>query len=620
MLTREERRRPEPGSLQRNQRAADTPVRSVGYDDAKNENEARRHTWSLSTLPIHAPQRPEPRASGAPLPATVAADMGRAFDADFSRVRFREASLPRGVVASNRGDEIAFGRGMPLPGVELAAPSLAHELAHVMQRRNGAVESAGSAAEHEARSAATEVMKGGRPRITVGAPASRTLHSKLSDQLDAAAAAGKGKIFDLLRANPSLGDADARASLKKIFAAGTDDLWLAETLLDNGPEALWTPTLVTERVRRATTNKWAAEPGDIAADLADPYGTKSPPRVRAFFFPGKTARRALIIGGVHGTEQQGAKTVEELRTVLRARSLAGNPPHFTTILIPTLIEQTHKGGTSAGARHVPGGMGRTAKGTLEKSRSIEPNRNFPLPGEDLAAAKARGASGATDPELVFRDASGAVRPAQDTAKTATANAQTGTSIRMIAETRILISLIERFQPERLASIHAHSLKTVVGDAPGIFVDPRGIDPATKAVTNQGQVDEDDRLAAAMAREGTKRWSKGGVTVPGLKGGQADPFVGNAPGKSGASVRYSSTSTPEGNSLGTWAPVPTVAGKAGATASRPGITTVTVEIPQWSSPAQTAAQREIIELHRDLLLEIFLGDPSAVTPAAGSKTP
>jgi hypothetical protein len=59
---------------------------------------------------------------------------------------------------------------------------------------------------------------------------------------------------------------------------------------------------------------------------------------------------------------------------------------------------------------------------------------------------------------------------------------------MLPETRFLLQLIERFQPERLAAIHAHSRMSLChpckdtkeracgGEGPGIFVDPRGIDP------------------------------------------------------------------------------------------------------------------------------------------------
>lgn len=554
--------------------------------------------------------------------------MERAFGADFSGVRFRQTSLPPRVVASTRGEEVAFRPGTPPVESPLMSPLVAHELAHVVQSRNGTRTGARAEAEREASRAALDVARGNAPRLESPAPA-EALHSELSDQLNADWAANhdKGRIFDILRRDTARGDSDARAALRSMFAPGSDDIWLAETLLDNGPETLWPTPLIDARVARARgPNPWAAEAGDIGAALPDPYGVTPGPTVRAFFFPGQTARRALIIGGIHGTEQQGADTVDLLRAALRTRSLAGNPPYFTTILVPTLFEQTHRGGRHAGLRHVPGGIGRTSGGTLQRSRHIEPNRNYPLPGEDLAAARARGAGSATAPELVFRDAAGTVRPAQDTPDVTDPSGrivrrgQTGTSIRMLAETRILIGLIERFQPERLATVHAHSLKTTIGDAPGIFVDPRGIDPATGRVTNQAQVDEDDRLATAMVREGTRRWSTRTGGVPGTSAQTGNPFVGNAPGTAGASVRYSSTATPEGNSLGTWAPVPTVAGTAGARVSRPGITTITVEIPQWTAGSQTRAQQEIQELHRDLLIEIFLGNPTTATPASTPTRP
>lgn len=396
-----------------------------------------------------------------------------------------------------------------------------------------------------------------------------------------------------------------------MFADGTDDRWLAETLLDNGPEPLWPAALMQGRADRASQHHWAPEAGDIEAMLPDPYGMANPPPVRAYFFPGRTGRRALVIGGIHGTEQQGSDVVEMLRQLLHTRSAAGNPPYFTTILVPTLFASTHRGGARAGERYVSGGMGYDTSGKLERSRQVEPNRNYPLPGEDLADARARGAGSPTDPELVFRDTAGRVRAPRDRSVPQPGGRSRTygyTSTRMLPETRILIALIERFQPERLATVHAHSLQSTIGDAPGIFVDPRGIDPTTGAVANQAQVDEDDRLATAMVTEGTRRW-RAPANV--RKGGGAhrqrapsDPFVGNAAGTAAGSVRYTSTAHSEGNSLGTWAPVPT--------RSRPGMATVTVEVPQWQGAANQPALAQIEELHRDLLCEIFLGDPAAVT--------
>ncbi len=46
------------------------------------------------------------------------------------------------------------------------------------------------------------------------------------------------------------------------------------------------------------------------------------------------------------------------------------------------------------------------------------------------------------------------------------------SEQMLAENRMLVHLIERFQPERLVSVHQHHLGSRRGDSPGVFVDPR----------------------------------------------------------------------------------------------------------------------------------------------------
>src|SRR5205814_4508895 len=127
--------------------------------------------------------------------------------------------------------------------------------------------------EAEARDSAMHLVAGRPTRITRSAVSELSLNSTLSDDLETVwkATHEKARIFDRLREPSALGDADARACLRRLFPAGSDDLWLSETLLDNGPEPLWPPALIKDRVARAAAGKWAAEPGDINADLADPY-------------------------------------------------------------------------------------------------------------------------------------------------------------------------------------------------------------------------------------------------------------------------------------------------------------------------------------------------------------
>ncbi|MEW5958058.1 MAG: hypothetical protein AB1801_10065 [Chloroflexota bacterium] len=60
---------------------------------------------------------------------------------------------------------------------------------------------------------------------------------------------GKGVVFDLLRAanGAEAGNANLTASLNRVFAAGSDDIWLAQNLQAHGPEANWPIHLQVER-------------------------------------------------------------------------------------------------------------------------------------------------------------------------------------------------------------------------------------------------------------------------------------------------------------------------------------------------------------------------------------
>jgi hypothetical protein len=420
----------------------------------------------------------------------------------------------------------------------------------------------------------------------------------------------KQEIFKILRQQKSFPlDASVKTELQTIFAAGPDELWLAQRLAQHGPEPLWPWTEIKDRVAHAP--KFGPDPGNYKAILQDPNpgGTLTGSLAKckdqlstselpdAFFFPGRSDRRALIISGVHGDEKRGVDVVRSLQKLLETSSAAGNKPFFSTIIVPVVIPRTQSG---AGKRNVPGGLGIDIAGAL-KCRPVEPNRNFPSPGEDLAAARARGRSGPGVPELMIRPSSGSLRRPQDTTSDP---AFTVTSIRMLPETRILISLIERFQPERLASVHDHSLKQVChscvagavtkcgGEGPGIFVDPRGIDPTSGRIitTHAAQFRADDELGKKMAEGALTRL----CSISPLNAA-FPPFAGNQ-AIYPLTVRYFSKQRVEGNSLGDWAPV-----SAGL---RPGIATLTIEIPKYDR-AQAREERLVKDLHRDLLQQIFL---------------
>ena len=366
--------------------------------------------------------------------------------------------------------------------------------------------------------------------------------------------------------------------------------------------------------------EWGKKAND--ADL--PYPAEAgaadtlPPPVHAFYFPGVSERRALIIGGVHGSEPQGVAVVESLCAELTKRSAAGKPPYFTVILVPKLIARTHQSTFPKvkDRRYVPRAPGDTAA-EVDKT-GIEPNRTFPMPGEDYADARKRAAAG--DSELKF-DPPGKAGPRKPTGKHATDT--------ILPENRVLIQLIERFKPERIASVHAHFLDPGVkaepavepqpakdgkpavkgkaevkgreagtgrpGNDPGVFVDPR---KGTAA-----EIAEDDRLATDMLHHAQKH------SPAALQGGEKDPFMGNVGGKKRfkETVHYDPAAAgTEGTSLGDWAPV--------KTPTRGAITTITVEIPQYDGSRHPAADVAAVqEAHRDALLEIFLGPPPSASP-------
>lgn len=422
---------------------------------------------------------------------------------------------------------------------------------------------------------------------------SKTLAEKLRDEFRANK--DKQKILKMLREQtaPFTLDTALRTELKTIFASNADELWLAETLAEFGPEPLWPLDRLKDRAKHATN--FVTDPGNYKAKLRDSKKPKFSSKCKdqlndaelpeAFFFPGRSERRALIISGVHGDEKRGVDVVKKLHSLLAA---SGKKPFFTTILVPVVIPRTQAG---AGSRNVPGGVGRDKQGD-PKCRKIEPNRNFPLPGHSLADALKNGEGGRDEPELKIQTAFG-LRAPQDNGENPSFFV---TSIRMLPETRILIDLIERFQPERLATVHDHSIQrtchpctggTVTkcgGEGPGLFMDPRGINPANKT-----QLDQDDLLAKTMVEEAFKRIPCD-VALTALAGNQAFfPMT----------VRYFSLAKVEGNSLGDWAPVPT--------SGRPGIATMTIEVPKYK-PAQASAEKVVKDVYPVLLQEIFLELP------------
>jgi hypothetical protein len=97
------------------------------------------------------------------------------------------------------------------------------------------------------------------------------------------------------------------------------------------------------------------------------------------------------------------------------------------------------------------------------------------------------------------------------------------------------------------------------------------------------------------RRGHRRWSR------------RDPLLGNladatrrVPATPTPTVHYISTKHPCGTSFGGWAPAAEHSG------SRPGLTTITIELPRYRDAAK--ALGDIVQLHAATLAAAFLGLP------------
>jgi hypothetical protein len=356
-------------------------------------------------------------------------------------------------------------------------------------------------------------------------------------------AGGKAKVFAILRQWGSQGpiteEPTLEACLDRLFGPNgdkaSDDRRLAGQIIKNGSEPHWPKEAFQERATRAHDHKWAAESGGIEGSFD---AGKGKIRVEAYFFAGTSDRKAMIIGGVHGTEPGGVEVVNDLLADLRQPDAP--TPFFSVIVVPEIF---------------PENLVNKSRTTTDDSE--DPNRNFPKVGTGLEKSKGKG--------KVPLDSQGReIEPGNV----------------------ILIDLIERFQPERIASVHGHSVpkgKPTPGmDMPGIFDDPRA---------GKDEKAADDALGLKMAKAANKK----GVRVPGNwldTKNETSEYPPGAPKMS------------KGVSLGDYGPT--------ATDARPAMTVITIEtfgndVSSEKSDEGKARKKELESL-ASVLQDIFLGPP------------
>jgi hypothetical protein len=337
--------------------------------------------------------------------------------------------------------------------------------------------------------------------------------SQISDECARAMSqGGKGRVFDVLRQRGPIrpADPDLDAWIAKTFADPsnpgnvTDDRWLAEKMATLGAEPRWPLADLQERQRRATQAGREWAAEPGGIEADFPATAGGPGVLRAIYFPGAGPRRAMIISGVHGEELAGVEVVETLLPKLRTIART-----FSIMVVPRVFAKNCRAGRRTTSH-----------------RSLDRNRQMP------AVGSLPGSASAAEPE-----------------------------------NRALLELIQRFQPERLLSVHGVVRSDKIA---GISSDPR---PGSEAA--------DKRLALDMA----KAAAAAGGTVPGNKLGTKDE-----------NAYYPTQKRPHdpGTTLGQWG--------SHAAGPRPAINVITME-PM--AKGGTKSGSGFTEKERDALVKAVL---------------
>ncbi|MEI9809909.1 MAG: hypothetical protein WDO16_19705 [Bacteroidota bacterium] len=149
-------------------------------------------------------------------------------------------------------------------------------------------------------------------------------------------------------------------------------------------------------------------------------------KISAYYIPGTSDLKALVIAGVHGSELSAVEVAYRLLNQL----LQGEQPYYSVIIVPSLFPDN-----AIKAMDRPGQIGGVGNiGRYTYPEAVDPNRQMPSPGKAFDENKGLDHAG-----------------------------------RIIEqENQLLLQLIQDFKPQRIANIHA------IRDMSygGVYADPR----------------------------------------------------------------------------------------------------------------------------------------------------
>ncbi|MDP4263363.1 MAG: M14 family zinc carboxypeptidase [Bacteroidota bacterium] len=288
-------------------------------------------------------------------------------------------------------------------------------------------------------------------------------------------------------------------------------------------------------------------------------------KIGAFYFPGTSKQRALVIAGVHGSELSSVEVAWQLIRQL----MQDDPPYYSVIIIPSLFPDN-----SIKAMNDPALIGGVANiGRYTFPFSVDPNRQMPSPGE------AYDENNGTDHLGRFIE----------------------------KENQLLLQLIQSFRPQRIVNLHAIRNK----DYGGVYADPR-TDQNGIALGFSSDSSLAIRIAACIHQHG------GNVEGNNLdREPTALYYKDPIPAPAGFLQKRNMTGSAlnanrgSGVSLGTWGAT-AVGNKKDPSKNRDAMRIITIEYPGYKRPGDYTAvsqqlfQQRQVELFASAIRTIFLG--------------
>lgn len=293
------------------------------------------------------------------------------------------------------------------------------------------------------------------------------------------------------------------------------------------------------------------------------YSKQSRP-IEAYFFPGISNKKAMVVGGMHGSE---LPSIEIAKNIIKELS-KGGMPYYNVVVIPCLFPDNAIVAARAGVKRLEDNKGR-----YSHDEAVDPNRQMPLLGKAFHADEPYDANG----RLIEK------------------------------ENQLLLQLIQAYLPDRIVNLH--SIKDI--SKAGIFADPR-----TDCNSIAKGFETDSLLAVTMAGFVEQN---GGI-IPGNHLGKAptalyfnDPGVVAAGQSQHRNLQGSQLPNKRGQgaSLGSWAATAVCDEEAGH--YRPAIRLFTIEFPGYKKPTEYRLLQDQkkfskqIDIYAAAVLNFFLGE-------------